>query len=197
MPDIVLDYHRLKTPIDHPDLSVTPEKLSFGTFQKIAEVDVPSGSTAVDISGLNGDIDKIYMIIFSGEIVGDGASPDTYLLIIPNALSLSIENLEHGIYFDGSTVAGISYRFLLGGILIMRTGWYVTVRGVCSGFLHAKTGIERNYVGKYHTNVPAKANNVLCTVGGFWSDTTTNITSLRIATNKCSFNGKLILFKVI
>ncbi|MCC6056373.1 MAG: hypothetical protein LM583_06830 [Desulfurococcaceae archaeon] len=31
MPDIVLDYHRLKTPIDHPDLSVTRSKLEYPT----------------------------------------------------------------------------------------------------------------------------------------------------------------------
>ncbi len=31
MPDIVLDYHRLKTPIDHPDLSITRGKLEYPT----------------------------------------------------------------------------------------------------------------------------------------------------------------------
>jgi len=31
MPDIVLDYHRLKTPIDHPDQSVTRAKLEYPT----------------------------------------------------------------------------------------------------------------------------------------------------------------------
>jgi len=31
MPDIVLDYHRLKTPIDHPDGSVTTAKLEYPT----------------------------------------------------------------------------------------------------------------------------------------------------------------------
>jgi hypothetical protein len=31
MPDIVLDYHRLRTPIDHPDLSVTRAKLEYPT----------------------------------------------------------------------------------------------------------------------------------------------------------------------
>jgi hypothetical protein len=31
MPDLVLDYHRLKTPIDHPDLSVTRTKLEYPT----------------------------------------------------------------------------------------------------------------------------------------------------------------------
>ena len=30
MPDIVLDYHRLKTPIDHPDTSVTTSKIASG-----------------------------------------------------------------------------------------------------------------------------------------------------------------------
>jgi hypothetical protein len=32
VPDIVLDYHRLKTPIDHPDSSVTKSKLSVDIF---------------------------------------------------------------------------------------------------------------------------------------------------------------------
>jgi hypothetical protein len=31
MPDIVLDYHRLKTPIDHPDSSITRTKLEYPT----------------------------------------------------------------------------------------------------------------------------------------------------------------------
>jgi hypothetical protein len=31
MPDVVLDYHRYKTPIDHPDLSVTRGKLEYPT----------------------------------------------------------------------------------------------------------------------------------------------------------------------
>jgi hypothetical protein len=31
MPDLVLEYHRLKTPIDHPDLSVTRVKLEYPT----------------------------------------------------------------------------------------------------------------------------------------------------------------------
>jgi len=31
MPDIVLDYHRLKTPIDHPDQSITRAKLEYPT----------------------------------------------------------------------------------------------------------------------------------------------------------------------
>jgi len=31
MPDLVLDYHRLRTPIDHPDLSITRNKLEYPT----------------------------------------------------------------------------------------------------------------------------------------------------------------------
>jgi len=43
MPDIVLDYHRLRTPIDHPDLSVTRAKLEYPTvdvsFTYLASID--------------------------------------------------------------------------------------------------------------------------------------------------------------
>jgi hypothetical protein len=43
MPDIVLDYHRLKTPVDHPDLSVTRAKLEYPTenvsFPYLASID--------------------------------------------------------------------------------------------------------------------------------------------------------------
>jgi len=31
MPDIVLNNHRLKTPIDHPDFSITRAKLEYPT----------------------------------------------------------------------------------------------------------------------------------------------------------------------
>jgi hypothetical protein len=35
MPDLVLDYHRLKTPIDHPDLSVITQKIASGAVHKV------------------------------------------------------------------------------------------------------------------------------------------------------------------
>jgi len=54
MPDAVLDYHRLKTPIDHPDLSVIRSKLeyptegvSFAYLTAIDKVVIPAVSGAV------------------------------------------------------------------------------------------------------------------------------------------------------
>jgi hypothetical protein len=35
MPDIVLDYHRLKTPIDHPDRSIVPSKLDLAVKDRM------------------------------------------------------------------------------------------------------------------------------------------------------------------
>jgi len=51
--------------IDHADGSITPAKLSFGVWEKVADV-VVTGSpvTSIDIDGLDLDAAKVYMIFF-------------------------------------------------------------------------------------------------------------------------------------
>jgi hypothetical protein len=197
LPEFVLDYHRFRVPIDHPDGSITPLKLSFGVWQKVAEVDVPSGTTAVTISDLDGDADKAYLIYFEGALEGT-ATADWYLVLIPNALSLTIDNVGYYAGFDGSTTFYGVWRVSLGGFMMGRTGWLVAGHMVCLGILGAMTGYRRQYIGWYHIDSPGKSSLAHHDgfTGGFWNDTTTKITSLKIATSTNTFSGKIILFKV-
>jgi hypothetical protein len=197
MPDLVLDYHRLKTPIDHPDSSITPVKLSFGTWQKIAEVDAPSGTTAVDITGLNGNSDKAYLIVFQG-LVGETATADVHLVAIPNALSITIYNVEVGTAFDGSTTSELHNTYSLSGFRICRSGWGKPSYCTAMGVLGAVTGRPRTYTGTFVSYPPSQNANAIFGGAnvGRWNDSTTNITSLRIAVSANTFSGKIILFKV-
>ena len=197
MPEFILDEHRLRVPIDHPDGSITPLKLAFATWEKIVEVDVPSGTRAVDITGLNGDVDKVYAIFFEGALEGT-ATTDWYLVVIPNALSLTIDNIGWCAAFDGSSAGGGVWHPVLPGFMLGRTGWSVAGHMIAIGFLVAKTGYRRQWFAFYHIDSPARATTAHhCGFqGAFWDDTTTVITSLRIATNANTFSGKLILFRV-
>jgi len=60
-----LDAHKTASPIDHPDASITPVKLSFGSLKKVAEVNVTSNTTQVTITGLDIKADKFYLIVFT------------------------------------------------------------------------------------------------------------------------------------
>jgi len=51
--------------IDHANNSVTPSKLSFGTWEKVVETEVTGTAvTSIDITGLDLDAAKAYYIIF-------------------------------------------------------------------------------------------------------------------------------------
>jgi hypothetical protein len=100
--------------------------------------------------------------------------------------------------YDGSGVSGAAHRYSLAGFQLVRTSWNRAGNAVAYGVLNAKAGFVRHYTGLYHMNNPGQAAGANSTVmtGGFWNDTTTKITSLRIAVTANSFSGKIILFKV-
>jgi hypothetical protein len=167
------------------------------TWRKIAEVDVPPGSTAVDITGLNGNRDKFYRILFQGLVSETPTGGDVLLVVIPNALpGLSIENLDFYTYFDGNTTGTGVGRYTLAGLLLTRNGWGLPVRVCADATISAMTGRERQMVGISHGNIPDRPRTHLTFItGGFWEDTSTNITSLRIAVSSNTFSGRLMLFK--
>ena len=193
MTEIVIEAHRRKIPIDHPDGSVTPEKLSFVTWKKVFETEITDTSTEYVIDGLDGDKDKIYKIVFYGYLAP--TSPDNYLVVIPNGVSASFSNLEHYASYDGSTT-GHGYRLLdLDGFLLSRTGWGSATKAIAIGYLNAETGLERIWRAISHTWVYGKASNaqVVYDYGCFWNDSSTKITSLKIYAS-AGFNGKIMLF---
>jgi len=57
-----LGAHREASPIDHPDLSIPQEKLSFGVWEKIRDLKLVSGCAEVFLSGLDISLDRMYML---------------------------------------------------------------------------------------------------------------------------------------
>jgi hypothetical protein len=100
MPDVVLDYHRLKTPIDHPDGSITIAKLGFGTLKKVAEISVTSDVTQITITGLDINTDKFYLII--GYIKNPTASLEVIALYVEGDTT-STNYYNQDFYVSGSS----------------------------------------------------------------------------------------------
>lgn len=60
--DNTLASHKTAATIDHPDSSIPPAKLSFGTWEKIAEVNITVACDHVDFTGLDINTDGFYML---------------------------------------------------------------------------------------------------------------------------------------
>jgi hypothetical protein len=196
--DLLTDLHRTASPIDHPNGSIIPAKLSFGTWQKITEIDVPANTTVIDVTGLDGDIDKFYIIIFHGQLTApSGATQNTVLLVKPNATTVTIYAIIHSAYFDGTTTFQDAGAVSISGFPLARGSFNMTGHANGIMILNAKTGYRRMSFALTHSDAPAKAANAMASqyIGAFWSDSTTKITSLRFTVNQGSFDGKLIIYK--
>jgi len=156
-------------------------------FEKIVEVDVITNSTNVDLSGLDGDFDKIYLLVI---LIKDGSGYAQVLFLYPNALTanLSCQMLRA----DGSTISASrdTIHLRLGDIDV---GYK---QGFFSSIIYAARGVQRrtftpnSYRGGTATNWLAYA--------GLWNDTTTKITSLRLEssqTNGIGAGSKIIVYR--
>jgi hypothetical protein len=65
------------------DLGITPEKLSFGTWQKIVDITVSSDVTAIDITNLDINNDKAYILLYSSPNP-TGSASNIYIFIEGN-----------------------------------------------------------------------------------------------------------------
>jgi hypothetical protein len=167
-------------------------------WKKIAEVDVTSDVTSVTITGLDGDADKIYMLCTKIVIPNTGSRG---IRLRPNGLP-GTRTVVDGGYFTGST-AGPETE---GDNEISLVGIESGVIGCTADtfhIIHAETGRRRSFTG---ISGSADANTTLGdrtrtrVGGGYWDDTTTNITSLEIistVTNGIGAGSKITLFKLV
>jgi len=76
------DAHKTASPIDHADASVTKAKLSFGTWEKVADVLVGADTTSITVTSLNLDADKAYLFMFA--VLNPTASDSVYDIFLNN-----------------------------------------------------------------------------------------------------------------
>jgi hypothetical protein len=118
MPDIVLDYHRLKTPIDHPDLSVTRAKLEYPTINVKMVYLVAIGKTTIArdiikdcIFTIDSFADKaISNLLQVGAVTGDSRG-------IINARRTSTPNLYRSVMFAPYSTSDFMIQKYYGGAL--------------------------------------------------------------------------------
>jgi len=89
MPDLVLDYHRLKTPIDHPDTSVTRTKLEY-----------PTDGVAL-----------IYLVAINKAYGGKGLVDNSYTtMVTTDVFTDKAVNTFVGLYTDAPAIVVLRYN---------------------------------------------------------------------------------------
>jgi len=156
-------------------------------FEKIAEVDVVANSTNVDLSGLDGDLDKIYLLVL---LIKDASGYAQVLFLYPNALTTnqSCQMLRA----DGTTISAgrDSTHIRLGDIDV---GY---AQGFFSSIIYAESGIPRRTLTP-NSYRGGTAINWLEYVGP-WADAITKITSLRLEASRTDGIGagsKIIVYR--
>jgi hypothetical protein len=126
MPDIVLDYHRLKTPIDHPNASVTTPKLATLDY-------ITLGGLTVDPALAPGRVwfrSDLARISFSP----NGAMP----ILLSHYPIVSVSVLTSDV-----TVAANAWVTLLSASITLDVKRLVFVIGMCAGY---RSGAGKSYI---------------------------------------------------
>lgn len=151
-------------------------------------------SFPVTISTLDGDADEQYIIEMIGRITGQGGV-NRNLLVIPNGASITVNNEDN---FGHQNSAG-SAHFDIAGFILARSEWSgADFRFIALMKLYAKTGLNRMSMGDMMSMTDANAE-ARKSFGGYWADSTTNITSLviQIGAGSPTITGRLIVYKQV
>lgn len=150
-------------------------------FDLTADVNSAGGGTVVNFTGLNGDVDEVYLLL--------------YRFVFPiTALGVNLNLAPNGIVTDSSMTGslqvlrtgGTTGIFVRAGALTIgqsNSGHPATTQvGRC--LFHAKTGVHRFYECEQITApvVSSGSHHFGLNFQGAWRESTTNITSLAIAT---------------
>ncbi len=150
--------------------------------------------SAIIFSGLNGDVDKIYELRLFGRMDTAVANKNIRLGPNKNFATSGFRNLAHRFYPGGHDIDTRNN----GGLTLGFTDWNADGDIFIMARFYAATGKSRALEATHlYTNSAAGSNIELCGSHiGWWSDTTTNITSLVIDFNGGAFTGTALLTTV-
>jgi hypothetical protein len=148
----------------------------------IETIDVTSPVTTVSFTGLNGDVDKSYRLVWTIVKSGGPASPVTQTVLRPNGVTTGLQSTVRTNSASGASLGGVNF------FLRMAQSGGITNDGNTSGktLIMAETGkllrtFKSEVIQSFPTfpgSPPRSLNNL--TFSGFWNDNTTNLTSLDI-----------------
>ena len=170
---------------------------SGGGWSKIEEVDLVD-STSYVFTGLDGDSQENYKIMFQGTLDVNGTTINKRILLRPNSISTNGDYLSLGAFSSTK-----------------HTGWQSGTDDSKTGFLIGRAGYDRNAAVSFEYSISALTGKkrvgygdsafvmeddylmIYETLIGDWKDTTTNITSLEVlAENGGKISGKLTLYSL-
>lgn len=143
-----------------------------GGWQQVERKVIAADVQSYDFSNLNGDVDEAYYI--SAELIGGAGSAGGILTLRPNTLSTNAEASGQGAD-DGGTPFGDNRAEMTIGYVPTATH-----RAIAYGTIFAKTGSERLMASQCTLFLAGVASVRTSQFGSQWSDTSTNITSLRV-----------------
>ena len=172
---------------DLVDGAVTPAKLSFGTWEKIAEVELTSTVASVEFTGLDGDNDKFYLVVVYF-VNADSGNPRVCAIRFNNDSGTNYNNQY--ISGDGTSVsAGSNTGATVGSGLYAKAGAKVV------GFylIHAVSGQVRvaGLLSTYGAYIKI--------AGITWTNTTDNLTSITLLCPDGAYLGagsRFVLFRL-
>jgi len=172
---------------------VSSDELTFGTWEKIRDTGwLTTDTTSVAFTDLNGDVDQAYFMIL--RIINPLTVTTAYVFLPNNTTPSGTLGVIAGSKFDGTTATEWLTGFTNLRIIGLPAGSNI------SGhiFFMAKTGVRREMytVAGLYDSTPVGGS---FRQGGFWNDTTTNITSIYITANQANGIGagsRFILYRL-
>lgn len=146
-----------------------------------------SGVTSYTVTGLNGNTQKMFKVVFQGTLSAGGS--DRHILIRPNSSSSPYKCYA---VYDGDA-GGSDWN--TSGFFVGRNGWGQNADFSFEYIISAQTGRRR--VGYGNSTFYHPSSNRILGFGrasGAWNNTGTNITSLRILPTGGTLTGRLMVF---
>jgi hypothetical protein len=190
-------------PINHEDPATGNPKLGKVAWEKahkitnmlgyelVEEKNLPAGTTTCTFDGLDGDVDKEYLIEGRGSLALATTSGDSVMSMYPNN--------DTGANYLGAQLFGSSTPACSGSDIttmrLCRTILSTNSTVMFSQELYAITGIPRTSIGKSFAY--NSAGRLIINFGCAWTNINDNITSLTISIANGSYSGILRLWKRI
>ena len=173
-------------------LDVNGDIIATNVMLKVHEATC-NGVKSYEITGLNGNVHKIYKIYFHGKV---NTNEDVYLVVRPN--NDSGNSYRSCVRWQGEASGDQNYN---AGILLHRTHWNVNSDLSSEFTLFCESGRERFGHGHGLFWDTTSERTTLHTVMGRWKNTTENITSITISAlningseSKGTFSGRFIVY---
>ncbi len=150
--------------------------------------DITAATTSVSFTGLNGDVDKYYQIVYVIEKPITTASNSSYVLR-PNGISTNQNTIERNFSSSGGVGTNLFSDLRLAG-----GGLQANIQMLGSFFFEAQTGnLIRQMMGSKNTFSTGQLFNfgrvARVVSASIWEDSTTNITSFDIVANFANIMG--------